>query len=319
VHLWLESLRNIGHSDKAIVLVFTPSFRERSDKWDKIVDLYPEAEFSFIKDEDDVSRYLSTYIPILRPYCLTKYFKEHPEMVSKAVFYCDSDIQFTDKFDVSHLLEDDICYLSDTNGYINASYFDSKVRDVLPEKLEAYKERDILEETASLVGINRDICEKNNDHSGGAQYLLKNIDYTFWEKITMHCLYIRMHLINVNKEFFASEDKGFQSWCSDMWAVLWNLWLREQETKIVPELDFAWGTDPITKLDKCTIYHNAGIVSDNMGEYLAFYKGKYHRGTDPFEDPHLEMVYNNEKSKKYCTHYYVTKMLELKNKYKLNY
>jgi len=104
-----------------------------------------------------------------------------------------------------------------------------------------------------------------------------------------------------------------------MWAVLWNLWSRDQETKIVPELDFAWGTDPITKLDQCTIYHNAGIVSDNMGEYLAFYKGKYHRGTDPFEDPHLEMVYNNENSKKYCTHYYVTKMLELKNKYKLNY
>ena len=319
VHLWLESLRSIGHSDKAIVLVFTPSFREKSDKWQKIVDLYPEAEFSFIKDVDNVSRYLGTYIPVLRPYCLMKYFKENPEMVSRSVFYCDSDIQFTYKFDVSEWMEDDVCYLSDTNSYINASYFDSKTRDVIPEKLEAYKERDILNETASLVGINREICEENNKDSGGAQYLLKNIDHTFWEKVLVDCIQIRIHLTNINKEFFASEDKGFQSWCSDMWAVLWNLWMREQKTKVIPELDFAWGTDPIKKLDKCTIYHNAGITQEDMGGYLAFYKGKYHRGSDPFEDPHLEMVYNDERSKKYCTHYYVTKMLELKNKYKLNY
>jgi hypothetical protein len=27
VHAWLESLRQIGQSDKAIVLVFTPTFR----------------------------------------------------------------------------------------------------------------------------------------------------------------------------------------------------------------------------------------------------------------------------------------------------
>jgi hypothetical protein len=248
-----------------------------------------------------------------------KYFKEHPEMVSKAVFYCDSDIQFTDKFDVSEWIDDEICYLSDTNSYINASYFDSKIRDVIPEKQEAYKERDILDEAANLVGINRNICEENNKNSGGAQYLLKNIDYTFWEKVLIDCIQIRIYLMNINKEFFSSEDRGFQSWCSDMWAVLWNLWFREQETKVIPELDFAWGTDPVTKLNKCTIYHNAGITKEDMGGYLAFYKGKYHRGTDPFQDPHLEMVYSNENSKKYCTHYYVTKMLELKNKYKLNY
>ena len=28
VHLWLESLKNIGHVDKAIVLIFTPKGRK---------------------------------------------------------------------------------------------------------------------------------------------------------------------------------------------------------------------------------------------------------------------------------------------------
>lgn len=318
VHLWLESLRNIGHSDKAIVLVWTPSFREKSDRWQKIQDLYPEAEFAYYKDAGDVSQQLGVYIPILRPYSLMKYFQEHPEMTSKAVFYCDCDILFTDKFNIDAYINDEINYLSDTNSYINASYFDSKVKDVLPEKLEEYKNRDILAELTSLIGINREIAEANNDHSGGAQYFLKNVDASFWHKVMNDCLIIRKYLQHINSIFFASEEKGFQSWCADMWAVLWNLWLRDQETKNIPEMDFSWASDPIEKVHKLGMFHNAGIVSRDMG-YPAFYKGIYHTGKDPFNDTHLDVVYNDEQSKKHGTHYYVTKMFELKSKYNLNY
>jgi hypothetical protein len=104
-----------------------------------------------------------------------------------------------------------------------------------------------------------------------------------------------------------------------MWAVLWNLWLRDQETKVVPELEFSWASDPITKLDRTAIFHNAGISSDHMFNCPVFYKGKYHTGKDPFQDEHLYEVYENKDSAKYCTHHYVTQLIELKNKYKLNY
>jgi hypothetical protein len=320
VHAWVESLKELGHSDKAIVLIFIPSFREKNEKWQQIIDLYPETEFHFYKDEkNEISQKLGVYIPVLRPWCLKNYFYEHPEMKDKAVFYCDSDIQFTDKFDLTKFVDDEINYLSDTNSYINASYFDSKIKDVLPEKLEEYKTLDVLAQITSLIGITREICEKNNNHSGGAQYLLKNIDGQFWEKVMRDCLIIRMYLMNINKQFFKDENTGFQSWCADMWAVLWNIWLREQETKVIPELEFSWASDPITKLDRTNIFHNAGIVGDQMFDCPVFYKGKYHKGTDPFKDPHLEDVYYNEKSKKFCTHFYVTKLINLKNKYKLNY
>jgi hypothetical protein len=318
VHLWLESLKDIGHLDKAIVLVWTPSFREKSDKWKQIQDLYPEAEFAYYKDDGDVSQQLGVYIPVLRPYSLMKYFQEHPEMTSKAVFYCDCDILFTDKFNVDAYINDEINYLSDTNSYINASYFDSKIKDVLPEKLEEYKNRDILAELTSLIGINRQIAEANNLNSGGAQYFLKNVDSSFWHKVMNDCLIIRKYLQHVNSIFFASEEKGFQSWCADMWAVLWNLWLRDQETKNIPEMDFSWASDPIEKVHKLGMFHNAGIISRDMG-YPAFYKGIYHTGKDPFKDTHLDVVYNDEQSKKHGTHYYVTKMFELKSKYNLNY
>ena len=319
VNLWLESLKNIGHSDKAIVLIFTPIFREQNKKWQMIVDLYPEATFYFHKDEDNINNLIQLYIPILRPYTLWKYFEKHPELSEDALFYCDSDILFTDKFNVDKFIQDDVCYLSDTNHYINATYFDSKQKDVLPTKLEEYKKRDILGELSEAIGISREIAEKHNEHSGGAQYLLKNIDAQFWKKVFNNTLYIRQYLLSVNKEFFKNENAGFQSWCADMWGVLWNIWFREQETKVVPELEFAWATDPIEKLDRCTILHNAGVVSKNMDGVPYFYKGAYHTGQDPTKDPHLDVVLGNDSSKKKCTWYYANELKELKNKYKLEY
>ena len=273
----------------------------------------------YYKDGGDVSQQLGTYIPVLRPFSLMKYFQEHPEMMTKAVFYCDCDILFTDKFNVDDYINDEICYLSDTNSYINASYFDSKIKDVLPEKLEEYKTRDVLAELTSLIGINREIAEANNLNSGGAQYFLKNVDATFWHKVMNDCIIIRKYLQHINKQFFASEEKGFQSWCADMWAVLWNLWLRDIETKNISEMDFSWASDPIEKVHKLGMFHNAGITKRDMDGYPAFYKGLYHTGKDPFRDTHMEIVLNDENSKKRGTHYYVTKLIELKNKYNLNY
>lgn len=320
VHLWLESLKKIGQIEKAIVLIFTPHHREVSDKWQKIIDLYPEAEFKFYKDEvNDVTKLLGIYIPVLRPWLLWNYFKENPGMSEKSIFYCDSDILFTDNFNIDDFIEDDVNYLSDTNSYINADYFDSKIKQVKPEKLEEYKSRDILAEIASVVGISREIAEKHNKHSGGAQYLLKNVDFKFWSKVMNDCILIRTYLQQVNREFFKTENEGFQSWCADMWAVLWNLWLRDKETKVAPELAFAWGSDPIVKLETHTIYHNAGIVSNEQAGMPCFYKGNYHSGGDPTKDPHLDVVLNNEKSKNFCTWYYAKALKDIKEKYKLNY
>lgn len=322
-HLWLESLREIKQSHRAIVLIFNAHNVPYNTKWDQIVSLYPEATFKLYHDEHNVQALLGTYIPVLRPYLMWRFYTEFPYMEECQIFYCDSDIIFTDKFDISQLLEDDMNYVSDTNSYINASYFDSKINDVLPEKQEEYKTRDILNEISTQVGISREICEKFNNHSGGAQYLLKNIDATFWKKVMDDCIRIRLYLMGINKAYFASENKGFQSWCADMWAVLWNIWNLNQETKIVPELDFAWSSNPKTILNTHTILHNAGLSGDyydNGSErFPVFYKGKYIGGRSPFDDPHMQSVINDEVSAKYCSHLYTEKLLELKNKYNLTY
>lgn len=319
VHLWLESLKEIGHSDKAIVLIYIPTKRAKNMKWQQVINLYPEAEFHFYQDEGDLDKYIPLYIPILRPWTLWKHFKEHPELSSEAIFYCDSDVLFTKSFNVDKFIEDNVCYLSNTNSYINATYFESKEKDVLPDKLEEYKTRDILGEVMSLVGIDKQVAYDNNEHSGGAQYFLKDVDATFWNKVMNDCLLIRTYLQKVNREFFENENKGYQSWCADMWAVLWNLWFRGQDTKVVEEMNFCWATDPIEKIEQNGIFHNAGIVSTHNGTYNCFYKGKYHNGGDPTKDPHLDAILEDEMAKKYCTWFYANKLKELKNKYNLNY
>lgn len=319
VHLWLESLREIGKSDRANVLIFIPSFREQNLKWKQIIDLYPESKFYFYKDDGTASSLLGIYIPILRPYTMWKHLTANPQLKEDAIFYCDSDILFMKEFNIDDYIEDDICYVSDTNSYINASYFDSKIRDVKPDKLEDYKKIDVLQQATSLIGINREIAEKNNLHSGGAQYLLKNIDAAFWKKMMDDTIKIRQYLQNINKEYFESESKGFQSWCADMWGILWNLWLENKEVKIIPELDFAWAPDPITKLQTHKIYHNAGIASPIQDNYPCFYKGKYHTGQDPMIDTQIDVVLNHEESKKHCTWFYTFKLDELRKKYNLKY
>ena len=319
VHLWLESLKKIGHSDKAIVLIYTPAYREQNKNWKQVIDLYPEAEFNFYKDEHDLNALIGIYIPVLRPYVLWRYFKDSPKMSSYAVFYCDSDILFTEKFNVDDYINDDICYLSNTNSYINSDYFDSKINQVIPEKVEEYKTRDVLSEITSVIGITRVVAVENKEHSGGAQYLLKNVDHQFWNKVMNDCIIIRTYLQKVNREFFKTENDGFQSWCADMWSVLWNLWFRDKETQVIEEMNFAWSTDPISKLETTTILHNAGVTGTEMNGVPYFYKGKYHMGSDPTSDEHLEKVLTNDDSKKVCNWYYANALQELKNKYNLYY
>lgn len=326
VHLWIENLRNLGLSDKAVILVFTPADRKTTNpQWKALEESYPEAEFHYYKDEHGIYPYMQMYIPILRPYTLWRHFRAFPELSTKAIFYCDCDVLLTDKLDIDALIDDDVNYLSDTVSYIGAKYFDSKINDVLPDKLEAYKQRDVLGELASVIGISREICEENELNSGGAQYLLKNITASFWSKVMNDCIVIRTYLQRVNRDFFESESKGFQSWCADMWAVLWNLWYSNREVKVVPEMNFAWAPEPIEKLQTCGIFHNAGVNSyqmeygvDEQGNklfYPAFYKAAYANGNSPFQDAHLKLVLENEESKKRCTWFYTDKLKTLSSWY----
>lgn len=272
--------------------------------WKRLEKDFPEVNFVYYQDDEKLQSLILrfNYIPLLRPWLLAKYFQDHPELKNAAILYQDSDVIFTKKPDFSRLLDDDICYLSDTKSYIAASYFDSKIKDVLPEKVEDYKRVDILDDLLKEFGINRALGTIMESGSGGAQYLLKNITSEFWQDVLKGCILTRINLHSVNKRFFENEDKGFQVWCADMWSILFNLWRRAITTKCPTEMDFCWATDPIEKWDRVQFYHDAGAHTREVEAGHQLFHKRDQKYIDnkavPFDED-LSFV-----SSKYCSYHY---------------
>lgn len=327
IDVQLNNFKTFGYDKLAQVLVFLPFNRIPQGfhpRWKELEAKYPDTKFFYFEDENNiigtVVKFIE-YIPLLRPYCLVKHFENHPKLKDKVIFYHDSDIVFTKYLDFSPFIEDDIHYVSlcsnrnnpDDLGYISARYFDSKINKVKPEALDRYKTLDILQECTNMFGIDRSVAEKfNDDGSGGAQYLLKNIDSTFWENIFDGCVKLRYFLMGINQKFFEGttplerENNGFQSWCADMWSILFTLWSRGQSTKCPKELDFAWATDSINRWNEVYIYHDAGAGTTTPH---LFYKRKLEYVNNlktPLED---DLSYISPDS---CSYNYVAEILKVK-------
>lgn len=231
---------------------------ENIEAWDKLRVHYSTVRFFYYQDTRPQPIH---YISSVRPNILKQHFAAHPELKDEAIFYHDSDIIFTTKPDFSKFLKDDIWYVSNTNSYINYDYIISKGQDIYDKMCE-------------IVGIDPIIPKLMNSNSGGAQYILKNLNEYYWHKVEMDCelLFRDITKLNVEKKALDSTYHELQIWCADMWAVLWNGWLRGNETKVAPEMDFCWATDPIGVWDLKTIYHNAGVTC-SCGRQ--FYKANY--------------------------------------------
>jgi len=207
------------------------------------------------------------YAPLVRPHALAKHFDVYPNLAKETIFYHDTDILFRALPDFARLSADRLCYLSDTVSYLGAKYINSKGADILPKMAE-------------LIGIDPRIPVENERDSGGAQYLLKNIDADYWRKVEKDCraLYVYFNEREEAERKTLSDEQlktynPMQKWCADMWAVLWNLWARGLQTRVEPELSFSWATSAAAEWDRHTIYHNAGITEALKETH--FYKGEF--------------------------------------------
>lgn len=245
-----------------IIVAWNPndgtSSPENIELWNKLAAHYNTVRFFFYQDTREQPIH---YISSIRPNALKQHFTAYPELKNEVIFYHDCDIVFTKTPDFEKFMNDGIWYLSNTNSYLNYDYIISKGHDVYYKMCE-------------IVGIDPIVPKLMNSNSGGAQYLLKNVDADFWEKVERDSEQLFYQITQLNNEKKAADPTHheLQIWCADMWAVLWNGWLRGNETKVVPELDFSWGTDPIEKWDRNLIYHNAGITC-SCGRQ--FYKASY--------------------------------------------
>ena len=219
----------------------------------------------------DTREYPIHYISSVRPNILKQHFKTHPELSLTSIFYHDCDIIFSKFPDfLNNLLEqDNIWYVSDTISYIGYNYIVSKGHDV-------------LDKMCQIVGAHPFFIKDRESQSGGAQYLMKGVDWRYFEKVEHDCekMFKEITALNNQKKLVNPTYHELQIWCADMWAVSWNAWLRGYETRIISEMDFCWATDNVEKYQEKYIFHNAG-VTDKVKDKI-FYKSSFHNSL-PYE------------------------------------
>lgn len=281
VEVMLDNFLSVG-IDPGDIHIVVGIQKHVGEWWYKLIEKYVGVGFFFYDltwmtiGRMDTNLY---YAPAIRPYILHKHWKRFPTMKEEIIFYHDCDILFTRTPDFSKFLNDDIWYMSDTRSYIGASYIKSKGEH-------------IYSEMCKIFGIDPTIPIENEYNSGGAQYIMKEVDWRFWRRVQFSCesLY----------SFLSNSGTDIQSWTADMWTLLWWAWREGYKTKIDPYLNFSMATDTWPKWDKNLIYHNAGAVKEHDGKL--FIKDQY-RSKLPYNQ-------DNNYDSQFCSHRYFDKVIE---------
>lgn len=249
----LEILMAINPKDQT-------SSEENIELFNKLTEKYNFVKFFFYEDTREDMRYIpSVYFNILK-----QHIKAFPELENDALFLFDSDTIFTRNMDLSPMLNDNKWYLSDTVSYIGYDYIKSKVQP-------SY---DVYNGMCNIVGLDPLIPKLINSNSGGAQHIVKNTTYEYWDKVEKDSISLYKYFCDIEPNYVKQHEGDYpiQKWTAGMWALLWNAWLFGHETVVDKRLDFCWATDPIEYWSERAIYHNAGVTCACGGN---FYKGSY--------------------------------------------
>lgn len=258
----LYNFARLGIEQDYIILI---GVRDRPSALAQYIAKHTRAQVEFIPD----TRTERSYAPSIQPHLYAKFFASSP--ISEPLMFIDSDVIFLSAPDFSALCTDDIDYVSDTTDYIGYNYVVSKGVDQFTEMCR-------------IVGVDPAVVRREQQNSGGAQYLLKRAgSAAFWTKVEQdgNALY---QYLSRRERLWKGPGYAIQRWTSGMWALLWNLWVANRTVRVTPMMEFAWGSDSIEQLRKRTgakFLHLAGVTKDM--ESTHFYKGRYVT-THPFDD-----------------------------------
>lgn len=270
IEVMLTNFKEVGISDNFQVQCLFAYNSKREADWEQKVNLIKKveekmrgvAEFFYY---EDTRVYPFSYTSSIRPNVLKQHFKAYEkDLLNRVIFYHDCDIVFTKYPDfLSRInVDDNTWYVSDTKSYIGHEYIISKGQDVLDKMCE-------------IVGINQTLVKEKQLESGGAQYVMKGVDWRFFEKMEKDSERLFKEITELNKTKKATDPSHheIQIWCADMWAILWQAWMRGYTTRIIKEMEFCWATDTATRWNDVYIFHNAGVTKESSQRL--FFKGDF--------------------------------------------
>lgn len=251
-----------------------------SSDFQKLIDKYSSLASFYIYND---TRRNKTYVPSIRPHIIKKHFAKFSHLTKETIFYHDSDIILRKLPFTEGMLSDNISYVSNTRNYLDSNY----VTTFIGEKG--------LSVLCSIAGITTKQAKDNDENCGGAQYILKNIDQRFWNKIEKRCerMYKELSNINALKNFERSiitgrqtKCPGIQAWCADMWAVFYTIIEERRPIKISDELNFCWADSPIEQWEQCSILHYTG----NQEQDVPIFRKTQFKHYSPVYDVELKKV-----------------------------
>jgi len=257
------------------------------------------ANFYAYPDTRSNKNYLST----VRPHIIKQHYIKNDYLKNENIFYHDSDIIFTEKLpDFNRLNKGKVWYFSDTRSYLSSSFIINTAGKMA------------FREMCNTLRIDPNIVISNDSNSGGAQALIKKVDYLFWEKIETDCENLFALLLTSQDRYREDFQKSnanskrkfipLVAWCADMWVLLWNSF-NISTVKLDKDLDFSWPTTPLELWGKYNIFHNAGVTAD-MATSL-FYKSHF-MTYEPFDCDFSHLKKDN------CGYRYVEQLSELRKK-----
>jgi len=195
------------------------------DEWRKLMLHYNSVRFFFYND----TRTDKGYQPSIYFNLMKQHIAARTEIQDDVLFLHDSDIVLTKPPKFDDMIRGNGWYLSNTKFYINYDYIIGKGEHIYKKMCE-------------IVGIDTLIPKLLNNNSGGAQYIVKNTTYEFWDKVEKDSINLYKYFcdtehLHVKKSEY---DYPIQKWTAGMWALLWNAWLAGHETIVDERLDFGW-------------------------------------------------------------------------------
>lgn len=219
-----------------------------------------QRDFNAVLIED--TRQDISYAPSIQPHLLAKYSRDACHGILAPVMLVDSDVLFksldwfqqlkTQNSALSTVL------LSDCSSYLDARYLTGT-------------DPDLLGHLCRIAGIAPEYV-RNHTASGGAQYILPHLFTTdFWQRIERNSN--AMHRL---MKHYTCSTHPVQKWTASMWAILYELYRREQTGECLVEtsdrLKFCFATDPAHYWQERDILHMAGVVPGMKGYFV---KGAY--------------------------------------------
>lgn len=195
----------------------------------------------------------TSYHASMKPWLMGKFVEQFPASTATVWNYLDPDCVFTGEPipDFGPLLADENWYGSDTRLYTGAN--------VLRNTSEQ-----LFLDLCAIAEIDPDMVLAHDEHTIGAQCIVKNADADFWFAVERKSVLAHRRLKQATRQARREGRRSaLQSWCAEMWMQQYETIRAGFTPRASPLMGFCWANAPEQAWHEQTYFHCAGQATED--------------------------------------------------------